>query len=364
MRINSVSDIINYADNLVESELDQMVSKESQLLQQKAKNFLKSTELIREKISTYNLLSQKQHKLKQALKNENADTQLIEQQLKEIVLSNITKVEFNEFIVKVFDFQRDLNEFLGQSVKVVYVYTDKKGIPSLYELKDDSGAVSMSRASRGAGITGRFNLSQKYLKNSDKAELLDSQERNFSVSGLQKTYQEVNRRGRYGQKVRESRNILILWKPNQTWKKMWVSSYGDINEAYAAFFLKNEYTPSFTDSFIEALIDDFMLDSTRGVNAVTNLSGMLEGDVSVNDIEYAIKSKGASILSYNQLIVMAEALSIMPVQQITENFLKGIKEKMHESEVRRNLLFEGDIEETVMDELIKDIQQQIDIDII
>jgi hypothetical protein len=82
---------------------------------------------------------------------------------------------------------------------------------------------------------------------------------------------------------------------------------GDINEAYVSFAMLNNEIPTFQEE-MEENVEDYMTDTTSGVGVVDNVSGLLQGDVSVNGIEYAVKSAGASTLGLKQVIELATTI--------------------------------------------------------
>jgi hypothetical protein len=103
--------------------------------------------------------------------------------------------------------------------------------------------------------------------------------------------------------------FIVFWENEGKWETMRVSSEGDINEAYANFYLNKKYF--YFKKMIERDINTYMLDKNYGVIAVDNISGLLQGDVNVDNIAYAIKSRGASMFGDVDIIVTATTLANM-----------------------------------------------------
>ena len=139
---------------------------------------------------------------------------------------------------------------------------------------------------------------------------------------------------------------------------MQVSSEGDINEAYAAFYLNKQF--SLFGAKIENNINTYMTHKKYGVSMVDNISGLLQGDVTVEgepNISYAIKSKNASLLGDVDIISIALILKEMPVEKITTDILQSFKSKLAENPAYRNKLNNAITEDTK--EILNDIKKDI-----
>lgn len=113
---------------------------------------------------------------------------------------------------------------------------------------------------------------------------------------------------------------------------MKVSAEGDIHEAYASFIILNKSTPSFKSSDKEYLVYQFL---KYGVANVDNISGLLQGDVSKGNIEYAIKSANASLLSLQQIDKLAQEI-VKSKGRFDINKLKRKKEELRKKGRTRN----------------------------
>jgi len=79
-----------------------------------------------------------------------------------------------------------------------------------------------------------------------------------------------------------------------------VNKQGDIKEAYASVILDRQInsTKLFNNEKLDNNVHSFM----EEVSKVDNESGLLKGDVTVGQIEYAIKGVAASTLGIRQII--------------------------------------------------------------
>lgn len=358
---NVVNEVLQSADQQVLETLESNLKGNGAELKIKANLFLSNIEKIYGRIKNINLIESSIARIKSQIKTENGDISILQQQLSQYRKEKLEKEEFNKFINEVFNFQKDLNNFLGQQIKIIYVYSDNEGKNvKLFEIDNSAEHVTQTFASRGGGLTARYKKFSEKVLNNIGTEYIKEQS---LIADLNRAYSETIWRARYGKKKRQSNNILLLWKPFGDWKEMWISSEGDINESYAAFYLNDDFIQS---DNIEVLLDKFLTSSPNGVLYVDNISGLLEGDVSIGNMEYAIKSKGASTLGYKQIIDLANIISSMNDQEITEEFLKGIKKQLHEKGTTRNKILENTLNndrEKILNELKKEFEKRVDINI-
>lgn len=249
------------------------------------------------------------------------------------------------------EFQIKMNEVLGQEVRTIYVYQDEEGNPELY-LISGTEVLSPDVASRTHNVVGRFKLDNA-IKNLSTAtgdahiqKLAMSMDYKFNKENLDAAYVESVSRYNYS---RQQKKRFVMWK-NQAmeWSVMRVSAMGDINEAYAAAILLNRPIPSFSWHFIDWNIGDFM---ERYVADVDNMSGLLAGDVTVGNIEYAIKSADASMLGINQMKVLAELILNDVVKDVAD--VAKYKELLRKKARTRNRLIswtEAKMQEATEDE--------------
>lgn len=224
-----------------------------------------------------------------------------------------------------FKFQKTLNAFLGQNVVMVLVFDNGSG-PELYQMTS-ADVLSYDYSSAGA-LTARYRNINENTKQSLKKIEIDETLTKFSLVGLKTTRAEVIQRYTCA-KQKSSGYRYVLWQSGDKWYKMKVTSLGDIEEAYAVFIFANKEDPSFAKD-IESNVEDFLL---RGVNMVDNVSGLLSGDTSLQNLEIGIKSLSASTLGMQQ--VKDLALQVIK-ENFTEESLQKIKDKLEASGRMRN----------------------------
>lgn len=247
---------------------------------------------------------------------------------------------------KGFMLQEILNAFLNQQVETVVVWVGKAGIPETHILNkppelymDIDSKTGKSLMRYRTSVTSLRRDSQSLESQLTEAERKDA---NFDIDKLQNAYQRIkNRYDTY--KVRGGGSYVLWLNPNKhpAWHGAFVSSFGSVNEAYAAAFLNRQFNPVDTpEDDIEILMN--------GVLSVTNLAGALEGDISLNGIEYAVKSKGASTLSLNQLLILADEIINKDFSQSgLQKFLEDVKQDQRAKAASINKAIEVNLETTV-----------------
>ena len=242
--------------------------------------------------------------------------------------SNIT----TDLYSGVIKFQTALNMALGQKVQTVYVFENAEGEPELYTIDDPIQVLKYSSSSKGQ-LSARFNVRTGDL---DKALQRLKMDEPQDLTGLNTTYQYFKERyQKYGEKTRR-----VMWQnvsPPPKTKVLRISAAGDIAEAYASIVL-NRKAHLFNNIDYRINMDYF----AYYVMQVDSTSGLLEGDVTIGNVEYAIKSGNASMLGIKQVERIAK--------QIVENDnvdLEKIKADLHRRGRRRNKLEQGSLEKVV-----------------
>lgn len=215
-----------------------------------------------------------------------------------------------------FAFQQLLNTVLGQTIKMVYVFPGKEG-PELYEILNND-LLKFDTSSRHQ-LVARYNANTKNFQSALKKLELTEKTINYDPKGLTNTYNETVRRYNIS---REHHNHVVLCKPNGIWYVTKVSSLGDINEAYAAVVILNQPTPTFKND-LEHNVYDFLMSF---VSQVDNISGLLQGDISKDGVEYGIKSANASTLGLAQMKKLAQEIINTP--GFDKNKLLEVKQKL------------------------------------
>lgn len=279
-----------------------------------ANNFIEKMNSYTEEIEIFRTKLKKQRDYHRQIKDKKVlgKKQLAEyEDLKKYIGDFLKSTTVKEMLETAEQFQIDINGVLGQVVKTVYVYQNEEGYPELYEITGTE-ILTPDIASRSNNIAARFrldgaiknlnlNTADEHMKKVIRS--IGGSDYNFNKSNLDDAYVETMNRYRYSR----TKNLRwVMWiNQMRQWSIMKVSAAGDINEGYAAAVLLNKPIPSFAWHFIDWNIGDFM---ECYVAKVDNMSGLLAGDVTVGNIEYAIKSSDASMLSIRQMVLLAELI--------------------------------------------------------
>lgn len=299
-----------------------------------AREYLQLVENLQQEVDKFENLLDTQEKIRHGEK-QNVSTKTEEyienrKEIRRFLNSNIPEQLYSA----TFEFQQIVNNLLEQYVEVVFVYT-QKGVPDLYTINEKE--ILKYDYSRSNELTARYYVSNRnYASALTKLEMSDLD--SAGLSGLRTTYQEsVSRYNR-------SKVHRVMWlnrTPPPKWLIMKISAVGDINEAYAAVILTHQER-QFLDANIENNIDTFMMEY---VGKVDNISGLLQGDVEVGNIEYAIKSSKASTLSLKQVIALASRMANEKDFSIDD--LKDFQRELKERGVIRNILVEGILDDSI-----------------
>ena len=247
----------------------------------------------------------------------------------------MTKKDFyRQMVTAALKFQTQLNTLLNQKVELVYVYQDEKNNPVLYTIDQQSLSAALYYQSDKGKISGRFFQTERflsYLNNLTKYQLSEK----FNIQYFNYTYKEVIWRFNYGH---SKKTDLIMWlNPNfgqkgTKWLKAMVNKQGDIKQAYASVVLDRSINSvkTFNNEKLDNNVHDFM----QEVAKVDSESGLLKGDVTVDQIEYAIKGASASTLGLQQIITIAQ--NIIGKTVYLEQDLKKQKEEFHKLAGTRN----------------------------
>lgn len=221
-------------------------------------------------------------------------------------------------------FQEYLNAALGQIVATTYVWVGSKGVPETYVINNMSDFLKVD-VDRYGNVVVRYRNNAKMLReHATKIEQSIQQDtKNFNYSSLKSTYNTAYQR--FNKYKRSDGGAYILWLypySGQKWNGVLVSSFGSINEAYATLLLHEHFIHT---NVPEDNMEQFM----SYVMKVTNLSGALEGDTTINNMQMAVKSNQATTLSIEQLFNMAQEIinnKLNNFQAIKEYLIKKKKE--------------------------------------
>lgn len=198
------------------------------------------------------------------------------------------------------EFQEQINAVLNQQVVIMFIFEDDAGNPVPYQIDKLSDILKYDTASRGYNLTARFQNMNNLATAATKIEASDDTMQT-KMENLAPVYREVMNRYRD-----PAHHKWLMWRPipPDVWYKMNISAEGDINEAYAAEIFSSQTDFMYDDPYIDNDIDVF----ATAIANVDNISGMLQGDVTAGNIEYAIKSIDASMPGLRQFKTMANQI--------------------------------------------------------
>ena len=255
---------------------------------------------------------------------------------RELLNSNRLKTRYKNL----FHFQEVLNAYLGQKIVMLYVVEGENSTPTILEMKSHkvlNFGTSLSNLGRVSGI---YNPSAEMRANKKLFEKFDYDTPEDELNRVNEIYAEVIKRRFESSKAatKEKKNYL-MWKENNMWQKLRVIGKGEVNEAYAAIILKRK-----TGIFSGEIEGDVGRYAIPYILDVDNMSGLLSGDVSIGDVEYGVKSKGASTLGYIQIAKLAKEIAFSKEPYTKERLLEVQKSMGGD---RRNGLYNA-IEERFM----------------
>ena len=233
-------------------------------------------------------------------------------------------------------FQEYLNAALGQKVATSYVWVGAKKIPETYVIHDMSEFLKVD-LDRYGNVVVRYrnnrSLLQKHTQKIEQSIKEDTEDFNYSL--LRETYKESSIR--YEDNKRSTGGSYIFWlnpQSGQKWHGALISSFGSINEAYSKFLLHEHFNAT---SVPEDNMEQFM----NEVLGVTNLSGALQGDTTIQNLEMAIKSNKATTLSIQQLYQITQDIIQNKLNnfQAIQNYLieKKKNNKLAENYINKDL---------------------------
>ena len=338
-----------------------------------AENFLNGIKQEYQDLIAANILASHQYKIKKRIQDpdENSDKIALSNQYernKNSLKDMYARSQVVQLNLKMENFSKELNSFLGQQMQLAYVFTDSKNKNPVIFLVDDIGQImKKDMGSKGAGIKSRINMTRKQAKqaldnkNSAIHRLAEEQYMTTQqIGNLQSSYNEViNRYNVYKYNVKSGNNKgkvvhIILWQPQINWKIVIMgNNVGDIKEAYVAAVINRK---GFLSSQIEKNIDDLM----NYVSQVDAIPGILQGDVSeklINGqtVEYAVKGASASFMSLELAIDLAiQILTADPLfdtaalKRKKNQYAEGIKSRNQQVLFEKiTELFEGKIPDEI-----------------
>lgn len=359
-----VDQALQYATEEVVSamEEDSEILQKGQLLKNQAIIFLRSIPYSLLEDTTR--LEKRIKRLQQVVQGEYNEENVMDA-VAEARQSILDDIDMKQYTAAKLLFQKQLNEFIGQKVVTKYVYSNAR-TKEITLVEIDSNLALEQDKYRGTMRYTNMPYIRKQKEIQQAALTAKEAANEIAAGALKDTYFEVLTRGRKTkrrmlQKAGMGGSFIVFWENEGKWETMRVSSEGDINEAYANFYLNKKYF--YFKKAIERDINTYMLDKNYGVIAVDNISGLLQGDVNVDNIAYAIKSRGASMFGDVDIIVTAATLAGMSPGQITKEALIKIRESFKpehpEQEKARQKLNEAltQTADDILTDLIKEISK-------
>ena len=241
--------------------------------------------------------------------------------------------QYKSIMHEVFQLQKSIMIFLGQKIELIFVYTDPRDNYSvtLRKLSDTEKDLSVDRASskRGGTISGRY--SRKFIQ--DTKFVIDE----YDDSSLQATYSEVYRRYLKSKEyIKLKGAAYIFWKiNNKDADGVYITGAGVLAEAYVNFYV-NMFKGFVNETEQDVCI--YMRQPKYGAIVVDATSGFLQGDVSKDGTEYAVKATGASAMGYSEIVDYAREILMRP-QGTLKEYLVGLDGK---GGLRKQLADEGE----------------------
>ena len=237
-----------------------------------------------------------------------------------------------------------INNIRGIEINLVYSMGNRQtGENSgVYKVKNELEVLEKNSQSQSLRFKSYNSISNIINKDKDKQSVLQ----NLTVAAnnknsLDKTYTEIVRRMNNSKKyVTKTSVALLLWKPDKVWKKLWVNTMGDINEAYAAFYLIPRCFTIFNenklgspwDSYQHNYVNEFVENKDAGILYVDAVGALFQADIEWQDDNgnshgAHVKSSAASLPGYVQYVAFARQVQALGPSLTEEKITEFIKEE-------------------------------------
>lgn len=242
-----------------------------------------------------------------------------------------------------FNFQNLFNEYFNQIIKMVFVYKDNNN-----EL-----TLGISENNLDNLIMNQYGKLSYDIKNLEKELILENED--YDSVLLDETANSIYERWDIAKSTTgKSTWLPILWKIGEEWRGANVNNKGTIAEAYANFYLNK----IIFSGDLENRVEFYITDNKNGMFSVDNTLGFFIGDVNRGQVQYAIKSQGASPMGMARVYEYIKKIKNTLGQEASEeNILEALKEKVSvEGRVKQVKMLSENIEKTYQD-LIKNYLQ-------
>lgn len=329
---STVDDIVNtITERSIREGVDTIAKPSVDELKQAAKNFLTQSESLQTSIQNIEAILKEQQKTRHSMGKK-------EYSVLQKYIDNRNKIrtflhgeDLSKLWALVAEFQMQLNSFIGQKVEMVYVFVDNNNEPVLYEMENTN--ILKGDYSRSNRVIARYRATQTNFENDLKRIVLDDKDYNMTgVANATATYQEIMTR--YNNHKRQRRVMWLNPSPPLKWHVAKIYQVGDINEAYANIILSHQESLFAVMSVLDTNIEVFMVLFYTNVD---NASGLLQGDIEYQNIEYGIKSAGASMMQLKEVQNIAEI--IVNTENVTEDLVRQEKERLANQGSTRNAIY-------------------------
>lgn len=360
IEISDINILENKRKNLISQaeKIVKLLTNEKNQYQQ-ILNLLQHREILSKKIEELNKILKGNQEIS-SVQREDINNTIKNYQEQKLQMSNIFKNKYQnqeatyEIFTQILKFQAALNDLLGQQQELYYVFSYYHK-PLVYKLdlsNDESIKKFITARYNKDTFTGAFQITKKFF-DEQKLSALSGSEYDISQA-LSTTYDTVMTR--YRKSKLEKNNPTSNWifwqtgKRRPKWEGIKVGQEGDINEAYALFFFQKKKFIKQVN--IEKNVEFYALE---GIQTVDDISGLLQGDISLEGgRELAIKSPGASMLSFNQIIDIAQKISKewknKNVKDLIKQLLEEKMKKQQASTGSRHQIFSS-LETTIKKEM-------------
>lgn len=216
-------------------------------------------------------------------------------------LLDLSKYDIKDFYKASMKFNEQILTFLtGQQQYITLVIEYDKHpivIKTTYEDFFQNKGLSIQKARNDINIAAKIGINTTKVLEEMIGNIMNSFIGIDSLRGLNETYESS-----IATYDKFSPSKYVYWKPlnQRKWYKMKIAGgKGDIREAYAFFFLKDNVKAN--TLFMNHLYNNLDYFYNYGVHYVDNISGLYRPDVSNSEAGYSIKGLDASLAGFTQI---------------------------------------------------------------
>lgn len=338
------------AATIVNDEVLQPIDTQVKLLSSRFLNSLNRAEL---ELQNLEVILKEQQELRKVLTEEERATSTVtlakqyrlnKIAMKTLFASNSIDNLFKEFLF----FQTELNAIINQKIEVVFVVDNVNTPPSLLT-SQNVGSLLKYQESNNA-VSARFNLTEEEIQNLRQLDLFTDEDDLSGLEDAQATYSKFynlrtmrkTSNGRVGGGITK----YVMWR-KPIWTKQKVLNLGDLHEAYANIVIQRYYSIFERNGASDDNMDRF----AYFLQQVDNAFGLLQGDIDLNNIQYAIKSINSALTGIKQ--TKEVALALLSMRDVSVENILGIKKLFAANASTRNKIEQGQLQVDVEKEISK-----------